>query len=216
MASGSIDVTECVTTRPSPLARKMTWGQLNQYMYAGDELPSDRRSRLRGELIREVVRSPWLRPPVSAETIERFEEKRQRLSPGYAPSPDRDLVDWLKERVVLPWPDWEKLMAAVARDRRTEREEAERRAKAGGTTARTRRRARSRAGGRGPARPDHGQRRRGPLRLRPRASARGPEGVLAGTGNRRHDDRRRAPSTPRCWKRRTARRSRAMTSPTRC
>ena len=122
VATGSIGVTECVTTRPSPLARKMTWGQLNQYMYAGDELPADRRSKLRGELIREVVRAPWLRPPVSAETIRRFEEKRQRLSPGYAPSPDRNLVDWLKERVVLPWPEWEKLMAAVARDRGMEEE----------------------------------------------------------------------------------------------
>jgi ATP-dependent Lhr-like helicase len=120
VAAGSIGIRECVTTRPSPLARKMTWGQLNQYMYAGDELPSDRRSRLRGELIREVVLAPWLRPPVSAETVRRFEEKRQRLSPGYAPAPDRDLVDWLKERVVLPWPEWEKLMQAVARDRAAE------------------------------------------------------------------------------------------------
>jgi ATP-dependent Lhr-like helicase len=94
-------------------------------MYAGDELPSDRRSRLRGELIREVVLAPWLRPPVSAETVRRFEEKRQRLAPGYAPAPDRDLVDWLKERVVLPWPEWEKLVPAVARDHRVEKEEEE-------------------------------------------------------------------------------------------
>ena len=123
LAAGSIRIAECVTTRPSPLARKMTWGQLNQYMYAGDELASDRRSSLRGDLIRDVVQSPWLRPPVSAATIRRFEEKKQRLSPGYAPAPGRDLVDWLKERVVLTWPDWEKLMAAVARDRRAENEE---------------------------------------------------------------------------------------------
>jgi ATP-dependent Lhr-like helicase len=125
VAAGSIVVTECVTTRPSPLARKMTWAQLNQYMYAGDELPSDRRSRLRGELIREVVLAPWLRPPVSGETVRRFEEKRQRLSPGYAPAPGRDLVDWLKERVVLPWPEWEKLMQAVARDQAAEEKEGE-------------------------------------------------------------------------------------------
>ncbi len=125
VATGSIGITECVTTRPSALARKMTWGQLNQYMYAGDELPADRRSKLRGELIREVVLAPWLRPPASLETIRRFEDKRQRLSPGYAPSPGRSLVDWLKERVVLPWPDWEKLTAAVARDRSIEEEGAD-------------------------------------------------------------------------------------------
>ncbi len=136
VAAGSIGVTECVTPRPSPLARKMTWGQLNQYMYAGDELPADRRSKLRGELIREVVLASWLRPPVSAETIRKFEEKRQRLSPGYAPSPDRSLVDWLKERVVLPWPDWEKLMAAVARDQSAEAEEVEVDGRAGRKTRR--------------------------------------------------------------------------------
>lgn len=125
VAAGSIGITECVTTRPSPLARKMTWGQLNRYMYAGDELPSDRRSRLRGELLREVVLAPWLRPPVSAETVRRFEAKRQRLSPGYAPAPDRELVDWLKERVVLPWLEWERLMEAVARDHAVEAEAGE-------------------------------------------------------------------------------------------
>lgn len=141
LASGAISLAECATTRPSPLAGKMTWGQLNQYMYAGDELSSDRRSRLRGELIREVVQSEWLRPPVSAETVRRFEEKRQRLSPGYAPAPGRDLVDWLKERVVLPWPEWEKLAAAAARDLRAEEGEAQegneegRRGAAGGVPA---------------------------------------------------------------------------------
>jgi ATP-dependent Lhr-like helicase len=125
LAAGTVAVSECVTTRPSPLASKMTWGQLNQYMYAGDELPSERRSRLRGELIREVSRAPWLRPPVSAETVRRFEEKRQRISPGYAPAAGRDLVDWVKERVILPWPEWEALAAAVARDRGIENDEAE-------------------------------------------------------------------------------------------
>jgi ATP-dependent Lhr-like helicase len=125
LASGSIEVAECVTERPSPLARNMTWGQLNQYMYAGDELPPDRRSRLRSELLREVVLSPGMRPPVSAQTARRFEEKRQRLSPGYAPAPGRDLVDWVKERVILPWPEWLRLRDAVARDAASEEQSGE-------------------------------------------------------------------------------------------
>jgi ATP-dependent helicase Lhr and Lhr-like helicase len=136
LSSGAIVVAECITGRPSPLARNMTFGQLNRYMYAGDELPADRRSRLRGELLREVVFTPELRPAVSAETVRRFEEKRQRLSPGYAPAPDRELVDWVKERVVLPWPEWERLMAAVARDHAAEEEAAEaNNAQKGGTSA---------------------------------------------------------------------------------
>ncbi len=124
VASGSIAITECVTDRPSPLARNMTFGQLNRYMYAGDEIPADRRSRLRGDLLREAVFSPGIRPAVSEDTVRRFEEKRQRLSPGYAPAPDRDIVDWVKERVVLPWPEWEKLLGAVARDSAVEEDTA--------------------------------------------------------------------------------------------
>ena len=118
LASGETRISECVTSRPSPLAQGLSWSQVNAYMYAGDELPADRTSRLRRDLLREVVFTPGLRPSVSREIIGRFEEKRQRLSPGYAPNPDRELVDWVKERVILPWPEWERLENAVRRDYR--------------------------------------------------------------------------------------------------
>jgi ATP-dependent Lhr-like helicase len=116
LASGQIAVSECVTPAPSPFARVLAWGQVNRYMYAGDELPADRRSRLAGQLVREAVLTPGLRPSVSAETVRQFELKRQRLSPGYAPAPDRDLLDWVKERVLVPWPEWDELLGAVRRD----------------------------------------------------------------------------------------------------
>jgi ATP-dependent Lhr-like helicase len=120
VASAEIRVSECRTSRPSPMARSLIWGQVNQYMYAGDELPADRASRLRGDLLRELVFTPGLRPAVSPETVRVFEEKRQRLSPGYAPAPDRELVDWIKERVLIPWPEWLRLIEAVRRDREAE------------------------------------------------------------------------------------------------
>ncbi len=116
LMSGATTVSECTTARPSPMVRDMAWKQVNQYMYAGDELPADRRSNLKSELLHELVFTPGLRPAVSTETVRRFEEKRHRLSPGYAPSPDRELVEWVKERVVIPWPEWERLMAAIKRD----------------------------------------------------------------------------------------------------
>ncbi len=117
IASGEIQVSECVTSRPSPFARSVTWGQLNQYMYAGDDLRGDRTSGLRKDLLRELVFAPELRPAISRAVIRRFEEKRRRLSPGYAPTPDRELVDWIKERVLLPWPEWLELADAITRDR---------------------------------------------------------------------------------------------------
>ncbi len=116
LAAGSIAVSECVTARPSPMVRDLAWKQVNRYMYEGDELPSDRKSVLKSGLLRELVFTPGLRPAVSPETVRRFEDKRQRLSPGYAPPPDRDLVDWVKERVLIPWPEWESLLEAIGRD----------------------------------------------------------------------------------------------------
>ncbi len=126
LAAGRIALSECVTPSPSPMAQAMTWIQLNTYMYAGDELPADRRSHLASDLVREAVLNPGLRPSVSAETIRLFEEKRRRLSPGYAPAPGRDLLDWAKERALIPWPEWEALLQASRRDHDLEeREEAD-------------------------------------------------------------------------------------------
>jgi ATP-dependent Lhr-like helicase len=116
LAAGRIALSECATPTPSPMARTMTWIQLNTYMYAGDELPADRSSHLASDLVREAVLTPGLRPAVSAETVRLFEEKRQRLSPGYAPALGRDLLDWVKERGLVPWPEWEALLEASRRD----------------------------------------------------------------------------------------------------
>ncbi len=114
--AGLIRVSECETPRPSPMARSMTWTQVNQYMYSVYELPSNRRSALKSDLLRELVFTPGLRPAVSPGTIRAFEEKRHRLFPGYAPAPGRDLLDWVKERVTLAAPEWERLLEAVRRD----------------------------------------------------------------------------------------------------
>jgi ATP-dependent Lhr-like helicase len=116
IASGTIRISECTTSHPSPMASGLTWAQINQYMYAGDALPTDKPSRLRTDLLREVVLSPGLRPAVPEEIIREFELKRQRLYPGYAPATARELVDWVKERVLIPEQEWKELLTAVERD----------------------------------------------------------------------------------------------------
>jgi ATP-dependent Lhr-like helicase len=116
IASGVIRISACTTPRPSPMAQGLSWAQINRYMYAGDELPSDRSSRLRTDLLREVVFSPGLRPAIPPAVIRTFEAKRRRTFPGYAPGSARDLIDWIKERLVIPWPEWEELLAAIDRD----------------------------------------------------------------------------------------------------
>ena len=45
-----------------------------------------------------------------------FEQKRQRLSPGYSPQSPRDLIDWIKDRLFIPMHEWEMLQFAMQRD----------------------------------------------------------------------------------------------------
>jgi ATP-dependent Lhr-like helicase len=116
LESGSISWTEVHTALPSPFARSDGWRQVNQYMYMDDQPRSDKISKLRGSLLREVVFTPGLRPTVSRKLVEQFELKRKRLSPGYSPRTSRELVDWVMERVAIPKREWEELLEDIRRD----------------------------------------------------------------------------------------------------
>ncbi len=116
LESGAISWTEVHTALPSPFARSDWWRQVNQYMYMDDQPRSDKASKLRGSLLREVVFTPGLRPTVTHKLVEQFELKRKRLSPGYSPQTSRELVDWVMERVAIPKGEWEDLLEAVQRD----------------------------------------------------------------------------------------------------
>jgi ATP-dependent Lhr-like helicase len=48
--------------------------------------------------------------------VEQFEKKRQRLNPGYSPQTDRELLDWVVERVAIPNKEWEDLLESIRRD----------------------------------------------------------------------------------------------------
>ncbi|MFH1567990.1 MAG: DEAD/DEAH box helicase, partial [Gemmatimonadota bacterium] len=117
LETGALAWSAVRTAHPSPFARSITWRQINQYMYMGDESAgAGGASRLRSDLLREVVFDPQLRPGVPAEVVAEFEQKRQRLWPGYAPQTWRELVDWVAERVALPADEWPGLLQAVERD----------------------------------------------------------------------------------------------------
>ncbi len=109
---GEITWSAVHTQTPSPFAAAMAWQQINQYMYQQDQ-PASRPSDLTSELIRELLFDEALRPKISMDLIRKFEQKRQRLAPGYAPEPDRELLDWVKERVALPLPQWQDLIRAM-------------------------------------------------------------------------------------------------------
>ncbi len=114
--AGIIHWSEVTTNQPSPLAYNMSWDQINTYMYQEDRSISGKNSRLRESLISEIVKSPDLRPALEPDLIAEFEEKRQRLYPGYAPQSPRDLVDWVKERLLIPDSEWQTLKIAMNRE----------------------------------------------------------------------------------------------------
>lgn len=116
LESGTIEWSEARTSRPSPFAAAVAFAQVNDYMYMGDAAAGRQTSQLRSDLLKEVLFTPELRPTVPAEIVRRFETKRQRLHEGYAPTEARELVDWLDERLLLPWSQWQALLAAIARD----------------------------------------------------------------------------------------------------
>jgi ATP-dependent Lhr-like helicase len=124
LESGAIRYTEAHTAHASLMAQAVTWEQVNIYMYREDQPGSGDPSRLREDLIRTVVFTPGFRPAVSPEIVELFERKRMRLSQGYSPSTARDLLDWVKERILVPEGEWKALTEAMSRDHGEKAEEA--------------------------------------------------------------------------------------------
>ena len=116
LASGTIRVVSVTTARPSPLAANLVFRRTNELMYEDDVPETRRASALRGDLLREVALG-GARPQLSAELIERFRRKAQRLLPGYPPVTAGELLEWVKERLFLPEREWRELAAALDRER---------------------------------------------------------------------------------------------------
>lgn len=114
--AGRIRLIETVTTAASPFADGLIWKQTNKYMYEDDSLPSARSSQLSGELLKEVLFSTSLRPRIPRRIVDNLEAKLQRTAPGYAPRSSDDLLDWTKERLLIPKPEWDRLLGAMEQD----------------------------------------------------------------------------------------------------
>jgi ATP-dependent helicase Lhr and Lhr-like helicase len=123
LADGTIRVSEARTAVPSPFCGGLVWKQTNTYMYADDTPRGAAGASLRGDLIRELALSPDLRPRIPAALAAELTAKLSRTFPGYAPRGARELLDWVKERLLVPLPEWEELLAACERDHGTPREE---------------------------------------------------------------------------------------------
>jgi ATP-dependent Lhr-like helicase len=115
LEEGAVRVSECRTSAPSPFAGNLIWKQTNRLMYE-DDVPEGERAGLRGDLLRELVFSSELRPRIPAAVLDRFQSKLRRTWPGYSPQTAGELVEWVKERLVIPMGEWQELLGAIDHD----------------------------------------------------------------------------------------------------
>jgi len=113
---GDVRVEEAMTRAPSPFCGDLVWKQVSTYMYRDDTPRGDGGTSLREDLIREVALSPGVRPRIPQAAAEEYRGKIQRTAPGYAPRDADEVLDWLKERVLVPGAEWEELLEAARRD----------------------------------------------------------------------------------------------------
>jgi len=116
IADGVTTVRHLTTDAPSPFAEQVAWRQTNRLMYSDDRPAGDAASRLRPDLVRELVFSSHLRPRIARRLIDELEAKLQRTAPGYAPRAGAELLEWAKERRVIPADEWRALLSAMRRD----------------------------------------------------------------------------------------------------
>ncbi|HEY5644382.1 MAG TPA: helicase-related protein, partial [Pseudomonadales bacterium] len=115
IADGVIRWNLVSTPSPSPFAANITFGQISRYMYADDSPEIAGRSALSDSLIDELLAHDALRPRLSAETVTRFEAKRQRTDPDYRPAELLEWHEWVKERILIPAAEYEGPDAGLVR-----------------------------------------------------------------------------------------------------
>ncbi|MBN2041628.1 MAG: DEAD/DEAH box helicase [Spirochaetes bacterium] len=116
LQEGIITVTESITTTPSPFTGDLIYKQINKYMYEDDQLPSSGKSSLSDDLIKQLLQSSHLRPKIPEEIIQSLDLKLKRTAQGYTPASSPELLDWIKERILIPENEWNDLVNAVEYD----------------------------------------------------------------------------------------------------
>ena len=114
--TGMVRVSETVTRAASPFAGNLVWMQTNKYMYEDDTPILAKESALRPDLITELLFSSHLRPKIPAHLVRVLDSKLKRTAPGYPPGSAIELLDWVKERLLVPEPEWKELAFSIRRD----------------------------------------------------------------------------------------------------
>ena len=115
--TGKIRISQVHSSAPSPFSAGLIWQQTNQHMYE-DDTPTvhNTASGISSDLIREIMGDAGRAQIIPASVFNQLQEKLHRIAPDYSPSTPQDLLDWLKERLLIPQPEWDRLLMAMKRD----------------------------------------------------------------------------------------------------
>ncbi len=118
--SGAIALGETRTRSASPFAADLVWRDTNVFMYADDSAPAGVRregaTTLDEQLLAQVVFSGERRPRIAEDLRREFQSKLQRAAPGYAPQASVEILEWVKDRVAIPLPEWQTLLESLEAD----------------------------------------------------------------------------------------------------
>jgi len=114
IADRRVTVRHVRTETPSPFTAQAAWKQTNELMYE-DDVPTVR-AGTRADLVREMALASHLRPRIDPVLAADLGARLQRLAPGWAPRDADDLLEWVKERLLIPSHEWRLLLESVHRD----------------------------------------------------------------------------------------------------
>jgi len=113
VAAGTIELTETITSFPSPMANGIVYQKVNDLMYRGDD-QKGAVSSITDEIIGEIAASDTKRLRIPTDVVGEFEGKKRRTAPGYVPADERELLDLAVERIVMTVAEWEEVTAVCA------------------------------------------------------------------------------------------------------
>ena len=116
IADGSIPVHEVRTMAASPFAEGVMRSTTNSLMYATDAPAGAGAGPLSERVLAQVLHDSDLRPRIAPAVAGTLAGKLARTAPGYAPRDADELVELVRDRVLLPADEWDALLTACARD----------------------------------------------------------------------------------------------------
>lgn len=116
LRNGEIELNAVNSSSASPFCGSINWQVTNTKLYQDDRPNSPDVSSVNSDILKSVVFSENLRPPVKNDLLNLFLQRLQRTAPGYAPSNMLELVEWVKDRICITSDEWNDLFSAFKRD----------------------------------------------------------------------------------------------------